>query len=239
MPENKHILDAINNAVKNTTDKPTQNIGITIADIWFLVFGGISQSAEKRKLKYSYALKEFENELKNQISNIPVNKLVEPDIQIVAPALEASKYCVEKENLRKMYAKLIASSLNLDFYKHIHPVYSKILSQFSALDAEIFNVIYKHHNTIIKLENISSEQLFFELAFLESQGLIYSNVKENTLKISNEVEHKYINENEMKIVNSKDYPSLGLLVPDFPNLISVQITNLGSSFGNICIKQDT
>lgn len=60
------LAEPISNAANNIADKPTQNIGTTLADIWFLVFGGISQAAEKRKLKYSYALQEFENELKEK-----------------------------------------------------------------------------------------------------------------------------------------------------------------------------
>ncbi len=43
------LAEPIANSVKNITDKPTQNMGTTLADIWYLVFGGISQAAEKRK----------------------------------------------------------------------------------------------------------------------------------------------------------------------------------------------
>ena len=95
------LVEPIANSAKNITDKPTQNIGTTLADIWYLVFGGISQAAEKRKLKYAYALQEFEKELKEKISKIPEDNLIEPDMQVVAPALEASKYCIEKEEDRK------------------------------------------------------------------------------------------------------------------------------------------
>ena len=65
------VPDSVDNAVKNITDKPTQNMGTTLADIWYLVFGGISQAAEKKKLKYSYALQKMEKELKEDISKIP------------------------------------------------------------------------------------------------------------------------------------------------------------------------
>ena len=61
------VPESIDNAAKNLTDKPTQNMGTTLADIWYLVFGGISQAAEKRKLKYSYALQEFEKELQEKV----------------------------------------------------------------------------------------------------------------------------------------------------------------------------
>ena len=108
------LSEPIVNSVKNITDKPTQNMGTTFADIWYLVFGGISQAAEKRKLKYSYALQEFENELKEKISKIPEDKLIEPDIQVIAPTLDSARYCIEKEALRKLFSNLISSSMNAD-----------------------------------------------------------------------------------------------------------------------------
>ncbi len=131
------LAEPIANSAKNITDKPTQNMGTTFADIWYLVFGGISQAAEKRKLKYSYALQEFENELKEQISKIPEDKLTEPDIQTSAQALENSKYCIDKEELRKMFVSLISNSMNSDFDKDTHPSFAEIIKQMSTLDAKV------------------------------------------------------------------------------------------------------
>ena len=45
---------SIDNAVKNLTDKPTQGIGQTLADVWYLVFGGITHAADKRRMKYAH-----------------------------------------------------------------------------------------------------------------------------------------------------------------------------------------
>lgn len=50
------LPDSIDNAVKNLTDKPTQGIGQTLSDVWYLVFGGISQAADKRRMKYAHNL---------------------------------------------------------------------------------------------------------------------------------------------------------------------------------------
>ncbi len=140
MSENKKSLidiipDSIDNAAKNLTNKSTKNIGTTLADIWYLVFGGISQAADKRKLKYSYALKEFEKELKKELEQIPNDKLCEPDIQIIAPALESSKYCILHKELRMLFSKLITSSLNSDYCKYVHPSFSDIIKQMNPLDA--------------------------------------------------------------------------------------------------------
>lgn len=166
------VPDSIDNAVKNIIDKPTQNIGTTIADIWYLVFGGISQAAEKRKLKYSYALKEFEKELKEKISKIPENKLCEADIQIIAKALEEAKYCVEKEALRKMYANLISSSLNIDTKNYVHPSFSNIIRQLLPEDALLLKQLYAHGNFLIFEYPLESSQSL-SFGVLEGLGLIY------------------------------------------------------------------
>lgn len=89
------IPDSVDNAVKNISDKPTQHMGTTLADIWYLVFGGISQAAEKRKLKYSYDLQKFENGLKKEISKIPEIKN-DPDLQIIAPGSRKCKILYRK-----------------------------------------------------------------------------------------------------------------------------------------------
>lgn len=143
------VPDSVDNAVKNITDKPTQNIGTTLADIWYLVFGGISQAAEKRKLKYSYALQEFENELKEKISKIPEEKIIEPDIQVVAPALEASKYCILHKEIRELFTNLIFSSINNDYCKYVHPSFSDIIKQMTPLDAKNMIIFsHKHYHPI-------------------------------------------------------------------------------------------
>lgn len=136
MSKNNYYPEAINDAVKNLTDKPTQIIGVTLADIWYLVFGGISQSAEKRKLKYAYALKEFENELKKKSSMIPANNRVEPDFQIIGPALESSKYCIMHKELRDMFSSLISSSLDATMCNYVHPSFAEIIKQLTPLDAQ-------------------------------------------------------------------------------------------------------
>ncbi len=163
------VPDSVDNAVKNITDKSTQNIGTTLADIWYLVFGGISQAAEKRKLKYSYALQEFENELEKQISKIPHNKVLEPDIQIIAPALEAAKYCVEKKELRIMFAKLISSSLNSDTNMDVLPIFTHIVSNLRPIDAKI--IMHLNPPDYVPVV-ISPIDIFKSLNLLESLNLI-------------------------------------------------------------------
>ncbi len=165
------VPDSVDNAIKNIADKPTQNIGTTLADIWYLVFGGISQAAEKRKLKYTYALQEFEKELKEKESKISIDKLVESDIQVIAQALDAAKYCVEKEELRKLFVNLVSSSINNDLNNYIHPSYPNIIKQLSPEDARLLKQIYTHNYFLI-FECPLEYSKWLSIHVLESNGLI-------------------------------------------------------------------
>lgn len=222
------VPDSVDNAVKNITDKPTQNMGTTLADIWYLVFGGISQAAQKRKLKYSYALQEFENELKEKIDKIPKDRLVEPDIQVVAPALEDSKYCVERKELRNMFTNLISSAMNSDYTKYVHPTYTNILKQLSHVDAIILEIIYHNKNKTITLDFTKMEMLS-SLSYLESQGLIYTDIKDTRFQY---IQFEMLDDDQY-ISNKKQMMKLQSV--EHNQLISVEITKFGESLCKICL----
>lgn len=182
---NKNILkelvpEAIDNATKNLTDQPTKNMGATLADIWYLVFGGISQAAEKRKLKYSYALQEFEKELKDKISKIPEDKLIEPDVQIVAKALDEAKYCVEKEDVRHMFSSLISASMNKDM--SVSPIMVNIVSSLSPTNAKMLDYFYHHERFQIYMDGLRNHlnianndtEVYSSLIELHHLNLIYA-----------------------------------------------------------------
>lgn len=137
IPTKIELPPSIDNAVQNLTDKPTQNIGTTMADIWFIVFGGISNFAEKKRIKYAHDLEQYRLEVEQAVSSIPSDKLLEPSLLVTAQALENSKYCVEEKELREMFTSLISKSMNSDFTNVVHPSFAEIIKQMSVLDAKI------------------------------------------------------------------------------------------------------
>lgn len=134
------IPNSVDNAAKNLTDKPSQNMGATLGDLWFLVFGSISQKADKRRLKYATELEAYKAELEASLAKIPEEKKVEPSTQVVAQALENSKYCIEEKELRALFTNLISSSMNSDLQKDVHPSFAEIIKQMSPLDARVIKL---------------------------------------------------------------------------------------------------
>ncbi|MGX5519414.1 DUF4393 domain-containing protein [Bacillus cereus] len=112
-----------------------QRAGNTLSSIWTIAFGGIDIYAEKTQLKRVNALHQFKEELEQAVSSIPEENIVEPPLHIIGPSLEASKYYFENDELRTMFAKLIAASINKETTSNAHPSFVEIIKQLSPLDA--------------------------------------------------------------------------------------------------------
>lgn len=262
---NVEIPNCVDNAVANLTDKTTKTIGDTLSDIWFIVFGGISHYADKRKLRYAVELEKMNIELHEETKRIPEEKIIEPDIQLVAPALEASKYCVEKEELRKMYVKLIASTINSDKAPNVHPIFTDIIRKMSSTDAKLFNVIANNrYDDDCIIFGASIENISFSLTILEQLGLItlnkYGNYEKDNLKrnianqninsyysVFNNINHNFFEFDALydlifkMITNYFVKEKLdGTVFPKHKSVIdffqkSITVTSLGQQFKRICL----
>lgn len=171
---------------QDSIQKPLQSVSKTFSDVWFLVFGGISHIADKRQMKYSHSLDCYHQELFSEIKKIPEDKLIEPNVQVTAQALENSKYCIESQELRKMFVNLISKSINSDYTTITHPSFAEIIKQMSPTDAKILETIPLHENIPIvdyivvdknnsryktELENIYLSHLPHIDIFMESQSV--------------------------------------------------------------------
>lgn len=110
--------------------------GSTLQDIWDLVFGSFGSYVEKKRIVRARDLENFRASLLDKVSAIPEERLCEPPLSIVGPALEASKYYFEEPDLREMFAKLIAASMDSEKAPAIHPSFTEIIRHLSPLDAQ-------------------------------------------------------------------------------------------------------
>lgn len=116
--------------------KPAKRVGDTLADIWSLIFGKISLIADKQNLEREYELELFKRELEEKLNGISEDRLKEPDFQVIALTLDASKCCIFHQELRALFANLIASSLDKELCSQVHPSFADIIKQMSPLDAK-------------------------------------------------------------------------------------------------------
>jgi len=119
-----------------------KEIGRTLSNIFYLIFNPINYPIEKLRIKQAENLKKYAHDIQVELNKIPEDKLVEPRLSIVGPALEASKYYIEEDEIRQMFAKLIASSMNTDTMSKVHHSIIEIIKQLSPLDASNLAIIF-------------------------------------------------------------------------------------------------
>ena len=174
--EGKSIVpDSVDNAIKNATDSPSLEIGKTLGDIFYLVFGSVHLAADKRKIKYAIELKKYEQELNRAINNIPEEKACEPKLQTVGVALEKSKFVIEEEAIREMFVRLISKSMNSDYTDLVHPSFPEVVSQMTPFDARV----------LAALGRASNSEPIVELRIGENSG--YNTYKANVMLLDGEL----------------------------------------------------
>jgi hypothetical protein len=122
---------------KATLEPSAKQIGEGLGTLFYLAFSPI----EKARIKKEYEIKKFKEEIESEINKIPVEQIIEPPLNVVGPALEASKYYIEHEDIRSMFSKLIASSMNESESKKVHTSFVEIIKQLSPLDAKVFKFL--------------------------------------------------------------------------------------------------
>ena len=77
-----------------------------------------------------------------RMEGVPPENIVPPKAKIVVPVLQNASI-TEEEELQKMYASLLASSVNREKNDNVHPAYVEIINQLCADEAKILAYINK------------------------------------------------------------------------------------------------
>ncbi len=68
-------------------------------------------------------------------------KITPPENYVAIPALQQIAYCYDSEELRNMYANLLAASMNTDTKWSVHPSYVEIIKQLTPDEAKLLRVL--------------------------------------------------------------------------------------------------
>lgn len=102
-------------------------------------------------LKKEYNIKETKLLLEKKLKNISENKIVPPEPYVAIPAIQALSYSMNSEELRNLYANLLAKSMNVDTKNQVHPAFTEIIKQMSPIDAKILEKFVNNGSTAIPL----------------------------------------------------------------------------------------
>ncbi|MDF0480252.1 DUF4393 domain-containing protein [Vagococcus sp. PNs007] len=226
--------------------------GQALDDIMTIVgFNKLHEVAEKQRAKRDQNIKRYKEDIAQEIIKIPEENIQEPPLAIVGPALEASKYYIEEEHLREMFAKIIATSMDNRLDDKIHPSYIEIIKQLSHHDALVLKKIKKaklftgspYPTMSMVLESEKGTKTIFPLLVLfkgdygfEKNSISINNLERlGILKISNGTyaadENVYTPYYQNDVINSvlEKNPEMTLVKNSF------SLSNFGTNFINLCV----
>lgn len=96
---------------------------------------------DKWILNKEYAIDETKKLLEKKLENVDPDKIVEPEAYVAVPAIQAISYSMNSEELRNLYANLLAKAMNSDTKDQVHPSFVEIIKQMSPTDALLLKEI--------------------------------------------------------------------------------------------------
>ena len=94
--------------------------------------------------------------IKEKVSQIPADKIVEPEPYVVVPAIQQLCYCQDNEFIRDLYANLIVSSMNADKKWDVHPAFVDIIKQITPDEAKILGQLGNFKNNFQPLLDVKA-----------------------------------------------------------------------------------
>ncbi len=93
-------------------------------------------------LVWSYdTLKEFlSTRVAEKLRHVPPDRIITPEPHVVVPALQALQYTGHQENLRELYANLLATSLDAETSEQAHPAFVDMIKNMSPDEARIMRL---------------------------------------------------------------------------------------------------
>ncbi|HVX01281.1 MAG TPA: DUF4393 domain-containing protein [Candidatus Babeliaceae bacterium] len=136
--------DAIQPSAKQigkSLETVTKTVNIALAPIKALVWG------------YEQIEQFVTNKIAEKLRKLPPENIVTPSLQIAGPAFEALRYAGHDDNLRELFANLLATSMDKDTIHKAHPAYVEIIKNLCPDEAILLNAVIKENTyPMIKIQ---------------------------------------------------------------------------------------
>ena len=99
---------------------------------------------EKWILQREYNLAEVKQLLEVKHQNTDPDLIEAPEAYIAVPALQYISYCMDNDELRDMYANLLANSMNKVVKNGVHPGFVEIIKQLSPDEAKLMKYVFNN-----------------------------------------------------------------------------------------------
>jgi len=206
-----------------------------------------------------YKLAETEKLLAQKLEHVGEDKIVTPEAYVAVPAIQSISYSMDSEELRNLYANLLAKAMNSDTKDMVHPSFVEIIKQLSPIDSLVFKTIMERDvNPIIdllyaKIDNpdfplpsassiIKTNITDLNVASVESIGVSIDNlIRQGLITIpnresyANECFYNSIMSSSYYLEQKKTHPKTSDGFIFYPDKKMINKSNLGNAFYKICV----
>ena len=225
----------------------------TFSQLWYYNFG------YKMDIKVRQRKQEVDNlflkDIATEVSNIPIDQIQEPKLSVLGPALEASKYYIDDEELRSLFAKLIAASMDNSKNEVLQPAFVEIIKQMSPIDAKnlinLYDIKDKQNpivSIILESKDSKNYKEVFDHFYIENIGNIsHVRVASPLLNLKRlgliEINYGVFLSDENRYLSYENHPIINQFKNEYNDDLHsiklkkglIKITNFGMDFCKICI----
>lgn len=202
-------------------------------------------------LNKEYNIAETKKLLEIKLQNIDPEKIVTPEPYVAIPAIQAISYSMNSDELREMYANLLAKSMTTYTKESVHPTFVETIKQMSPVDAKVFKHLSKERNSAMVYLKHKFESGGYDILATNITGLSFAPHNILAASIDNLEKLKLIripfdeyltsDSPYQKIYDSNEYKSLLKLYRGSswhlePEKKTIRTTSLGKQFCQICIQ---
>lgn len=191
--------------------------------------------------------------LAENLKDADPDKIVPPEPYVAVPAIQALSYSMNSDELRTLYANLLAKSIYLDTKESVHPAFTEIIKNLSSLDCKVLKYIMES-----PYQEIGCYEFRVGAIGESSYHVSFPYVTEMTLGTAEEIatsienlsrnnlifpkDFCYRDDNKYSIIRDtpffKDISAYFSANPEGnelrPYKMSIQSTSLGKTFYDIC-----
>lgn len=138
---------------KDTISPAAQSLGVILSFLPRSVRVLLSRW-EKWLINGEETLKVTAAAIREKMSHLPAEKIVEPEPYVAIPAIQQLCYCQDNEELRELYANLLVSSMNADKKWNVHPAFVDIIKQLTPDEAKILKKLGNFKNNFLPLIDV-------------------------------------------------------------------------------------
>ena len=133
---NVNVPDVYEDGLKSATIETGKTIKI-IPETINAVLAPLRQWIARRE----YNVEETKKLLEIKLENINAESIVTPDPYVAVPAFQAISYSMDSEDLRNLYANLLATSMINETKWKVHPSFVEIIKQITPDEAKLLKTL--------------------------------------------------------------------------------------------------